>query len=110
MVYAHVSPGIYSISRLQYNKVIGVQKQNIMHSVRELLTNGKWVQCVSLHIVTSSLREVIPKIQNKFNYSCIVDCRKIFQSLISYHLKGLRWIRAESKKVEIKPHDLILNV
>lgn len=46
----------------------------------ELLTSGKCrVQKVSLQIITSSPREVITKIQNKYNYACIVDCHEIFR-------------------------------
>lgn len=96
MVCARVSPGIFRISR----------HKEIMHSVRESLTSGKWrVQYVSLHIITSSLREVIPKIQNKFNYSCIVDCHEIFQSLIFYQpLKGAEMDPCcERKKSRNKP-------
>lgn len=81
---AHVSPGIYRIGRHCYNIVTGVQKSK---RVKELLTCGNFRdQYVSLQIIASSLRELIPKIQNELLYSCIVDCHKIFQGLIFYQL------------------------
>lgn len=70
--------------RVAHKKLLVCRKKERKNeTARELLTSGKCrVQYVSLRIITSSLREVIPKIQNIFNYSCIVDCQEIFQSLI----------------------------
>lgn len=73
-------------------------------SVGELLTSGKCrVQHVSLQIITSSGKEVIPKIQNKFNYLCIVECHKIFQSMIFYQPLKMNNMETCSNKGEINP-------